>query len=261
MSEVDVARHVAGVAAGAGLGSHRAAYAPTVIAWNRIRTVGAIAGVALAATVLAFVIDQAGLAWITGLIAIGASFGFALDAAQAWWHERETAGNRLAIYDHGVVAVVGGRTGVARFDSTTVLQKIVRKRANGGPVITACTYTLTDPAGQHFVIDSSFVHADQWGQWIQQAVTEAQLPQALAAVQSGHRLGFGDIWLTASEIGARNKSVPWHQVQGLRTVSGYAEISVEDRWFGLNSTSIADIPNFFVLHALVERLRGYVSSR
>ncbi|MGS2808078.1 DUF6585 family protein [Nocardia sp. MW-W600-9] len=261
MSEVVAARHVAGMAAGAGLGSHRAAYTPAVMAWSRIRVLGIVAGVALAVTAPAFVTDQAGIAWITGLIAIGAGFGFVLSTAQAWWHERETAGNRLAVYDHGLVAVVGGRTSVARFDSTTVLQKIVRKRANGGPIITVHTYTLTDLAGQHFVLDSSFTDADQWGQWLQQAVTAAQLPQALAAVQAGHRLDFGDLWLTANEIGARNKSVPWHQVQGLQTVSGYAEIAVEGTWFGLNSTSIADIPNFFVLRALVDRLRASVSSR
>ncbi|WP_342800677.1 DUF6585 family protein [Nocardia sp. No.11] len=261
MSEVDAARHLADVAAGAGLGNHRAAYTPAVVAWSRIRVLGIVAGVALATTALAFVIDQAGIAWITGLTAIGTGFGFVLATAQAWWHERETVGNRLAVYDHGLVAVVGGRTSVARFDSTTVRQKIVGEHTDGGPIITVHTYTLTDLAGQPFVLDSSFIQAEQWGRWIQQAVTAAQLPRALAAVRAGHRLGFGDIWLTANEIGARNKSVPWHQVQGLRTVSGYAEIAVEGAWFGLNSTSIADIPNFFVLRALVDRLRASVSSR
>ncbi|MFD5176001.1 DUF6585 family protein [Nocardia sp. NPDC058379] len=261
MSEVDAARQIADVAAGAGLGQHRAAYAPTVMAWSRIRVIGVVAGVALAVTALAFVIEQAGIAWITGLTALGAVFAFVLSTAQAWWHERETAGNRLAVYDHGLVAVLGGHIGVARFDSTTVLRKIVRTRADGGPVSTVATYTLTDLAGRHFVLDSSFADAEQWGDWIQQAVTAAQLPRALAAVHAGHRLDFGGIWLTGTEIGTRNKSVPWHRVQGLRTVSGHAEIAVEGRWFELDSTAVADIPNIGILRALVERLCAPVSAR
>ncbi|WP_446223968.1 DUF6585 family protein [Nocardia sp. IBHARD005] len=261
MSEEAAARHVAGVAAGAGLGGHRAAYTPAVMAWGRIRIIGIVTGVAIAATVFAIVAGKTDLVWFTGLFAIASLPTFLLVAAQAWWHERSTKGNRLALYDHGLVAVVGGRTSVARFDSTTVLQKIVRKRKNGGPIITVYSYTLTDLAGQRFDIQSSFVQPDQWGPWIQQSVTQAQLPKALAAVHAGHRLDFGDIWLTSSEIGARNKRVPWQQVQSLNTAHGYAEISVEGKWFGLNSTSVADIPNFFVLHALVEQLRGSVSAR
>lgn len=86
-------------------------------------------------------------------------------------------------------------------------------------------------------------------------MTNAQLPKAVTALQNGQRLSFGPIWLTATEVGSGEKSVPWAQIEEISIKEGWVQLKVAGRWRSLSTTAVSSIANFFVFHSLAEHLR------
>ncbi|MFJ9953487.1 DUF6585 family protein [Kitasatospora sp. NPDC091207] len=185
------------------------------------------------------------------------------------WIERSTTkqnrGVRLDLYDHGLTAVVKGRVHTVRYDQTSVLQNTVRHTGVGG--YTAYAYTLTDVAGAKVVLrgradrtgevaeKGKFANPREWGPAVQQEVTRAQLPRAVATLNSGGRLEFGRLWVTRDGLGSARESAQWHEIQEIKVFSGFVKIRVAGRWRALTSAAVSTIPNFFVFLALAEHLR------
>ncbi|WP_414167755.1 DUF6585 family protein [Streptoverticillium reticulum] len=140
---------------------------------------------------------------------------------------------RLDLYERGMTVVVMGRIRVLRYDTTSVF------RQDG-------TFTFTDAEGERITL--SHGEEEEWVPEIQRAVTDAQLPLALARLGEGERLAFGDIWLTREGIGFGETSARWSQVQRI-------EIRDDAVVIGTAETAASATPNLFVLRALVEHLR------
>ncbi|MCQ4046695.1 DUF6585 family protein [Streptantibioticus rubrisoli] len=165
---------------------------------------------------------------------------------------------RLDLYEHGMTVALNGRIHVVRYATTSVLQD--------NPDTTR-TYTVTDVEGRRLVLhDGSqrgpagirarvgFRDARQWGPEVQRAVTAARLPRALAALDRGERLAFGGIWLTGERVGSGRVSAPWPSVQRIAVRDGFVALKTAGTWHTLDA-AVSEIPNFFVLRALAERLR------
>ncbi|MGW1196383.1 DUF6585 family protein [Streptomyces sp. NPDC002536] len=146
---------------------------------------------------------------------------------------------RLDLYERGMTVVVKGRIRVLRYDTTSVF------RQDG-------TFTLTDADGQRITL--SHGAAEEWAPEIQRAVTDAQLPLALARLGKGERLTFGDVWLTREGAGIAGVSARWSQVQRIEIRDGTVTIGVAGTRNG-PETAASATPNLFVLRALVEHLR------
>ncbi|MEV5703522.1 DUF6585 family protein [Actinoallomurus sp. NPDC052274] len=86
-------------------------------------------------------------------------------------------------------------------------------------------------------------------------MTDAQLPGAVAAVQAGQTLTFGDISISREAVWASGKTVPWVQIQEIKVKDGRVSLRVHGKWLSLTTTMVRSIPNFFVFYALAERLR------
>ncbi|WP_030066067.1 DUF6585 family protein [Streptomyces natalensis] len=159
----------------------------------------------------------------------------------------KSADARLDLYEHGLTVAVKGRIHVVRYDTTAMFRK-------SSP--TARTYTLTDVEGKRVVLlgRPEESGAEEWGPEIQRAITHAQLPQALAALDNGARLVFGDIWLTRERVGVGEVSVRWPQVRQIDLGEGAVRLVTDGKGRRLVSTT-SPVPNLFVLRALVERLR------
>ncbi|MER5360071.1 DUF6585 family protein [Streptomyces sp. NPDC002785] len=161
------------------------------------------------------------------------------------------AGARLDFYEHGITAAVGGRIHVIRYDTT-----VVRLRRVLSPQGITHAHVLVDVDGERVVLrGGDFGHPEVWGPEIRRALTEAQVPRALAALAEGARLTFGPVWITRDEIGSRGTSLRWSQVQQIEMSNGAVAIRVAGRWQVLGSVASGS-PNAFVLHALAEHLAG-----
>lgn len=161
------------------------------------------------------------------------------------------AGARLDFYEHGMTAAVDGRIHVIRYDTT-----VVRRRRVLSPQGITRAHVLVDVDGERIVLrGGDFGHPEVWGPEIRRAVTEAQVPRALAALAEGARLTFGPVWITRDEIGSRGTSLRWPQVQQIEISNGSVAIRVAGRWQVLGSLA-SGIPNPFVFHALAEHLAG-----
>lgn len=242
-------------AARAGLGGRRGTYLPTKID-NSGSTAGlVIAAVCLVGAVIGFAVGQPVLGVIAAVVGVFVG-GIVLLGRSANAVKASKYGDaRLDLYEHGLATTFGGRIWVARYDATTVYQDITRHYRNGQHIHTTYAYTLTDLAGEKFVLRQDFAKPDQWGPAIQDAVAQAQFPRAVAALRSGQSLSFGDIRMTWHEVGSPRKSVPWARVQQIAVENGVASLRVEGKWFALTASLVREIPNFFVFTAVGEYLR------
>ncbi len=246
----ELAAAIGDLAARSGLGRHQQTYLP-----RSPRTGGKIVLIVLAtAGVIAAVVSFAVRQPVLGILA--AIFPIVLVPAliRAFRYTRSYEGARLDLYERGLVAALLGRLWAVRYDSTTVYQNIVRHMRNGHHIGTTYAYTLTDLAGTNFVVGDGISDPQQWGPAIQRAVTDAQLPQALAALQAGHRLVFGELGMTWYEVGSPRKSAPWTQVNQVSISDGRLSVDVAGRWFALTSAMVSDIPNFLIFEALATHL-------
>ncbi|MEU6561167.1 DUF6585 family protein [Nocardia nova] len=246
-----VSAAVADAAARTGLGRHRITYFPTPPANGGyiVLVVLTIAGVIGA--VISFAVKQP----VVGILCCVVPIVLVpmMIRARSYWNKYD--GARLDLFDAGLVMVRPERLWVARYDSTTVYQDIVTHVRTNGPRYTTYVYTFTDIQGVDFVIGQGISGPEEWGLAIQRAVAEAQTPQALAALQGGNRLVFGELWMTWHEVGSTRNSAPWNQVNQVSIHDGRLSVDVAGRWFALTSALVRDIPNFLVFKALAEHMR------
>ncbi|GHH24351.1 DUF6585 family protein [Streptomyces lanatus] len=160
-----------------------------------------------------------------------------------------TAAARLDLYAHGLTVAVDGRIHVVRYDTT-----VVRRRRQLSPRGIVRTHVLLDIDGERIVLRrDDFAEPEVWGPEIHLAVTDAQLPRALAALARGERLDFGPVWITGTEVGSRRTAVRWAQVQRIEVLKGSVAVRAAGRWQVWGSV-MSGIPNLCVLLALAEHL-------
>ncbi|WP_431677192.1 DUF6585 family protein [Kitasatospora sp. KL5] len=250
-------------AARAGLGARRAVYPG---AQSQSGSVGcaAAAVVVLGGIALALSLTAAAAMAVLPLgLLLLCLIGIPLERSTA----RKNSGVRLDLYDRGLTAVVKGRVHAVRYESTSVLQNTVRHTGVGG--YTSYEYTLTDVAGGKVVLrgradgvgevaePGKFTNPREWGPAVQDAVTRARLPAAIAALASDGRLEFGRLWLTRHEVGSARESARWHEIQEVKVFDGVIRLKVAGRWRALTSAAVSTTPNVFVFLALAERLREH----
>ncbi|TJZ54649.1 hypothetical protein FCH28_13100 [Streptomyces piniterrae] len=178
---------------------------------------------------------------------------------------RTGANARLDLYEHGLTVAVGGRIHVVRYDTTSVFQKGTRQHPHDSVarpphhshLRTTRAYVLTDVEGQRVVLlgRSEDSGTEEWVPAIQRAVTRAQLPRALAALERGERLSFGDVWLTQEQVGSGVMSARWPQVRQIDVDKEAIRLHTDGNWHTLMPTT-STVPNLFLFCALVERLRA-----
>lgn len=252
MNEIDVSARLPAIVQQERLGAHRATYPAALVPARKLQAAGAL-------TVVAAALGAIGLA--TGIVAL-AVFGLALAvfigfrAIQLTIRNRQKKGQQLLLFEHGLICVGrGGRLTSRRWDTTTVYQNIVRHYRNGVPIGTSYVYRLIDPTGDTLALAGGFQRPTEWGPAIQQAVTNARLPEAIATIQAGGALTFGNITLDRQNVSVAGKHIPWAQIQEIRVKDGSVSLRVAGKWLPLTTTMVRSIPNFFVFHALADRLR------
>ncbi|MEU5306670.1 DUF6585 family protein [Streptomyces noursei] len=237
-----------------GLGGHRRTYLPVRPNLRRHRTEGIATAVSCVLAVFGFtagmpVLGILGATWT--LIAGGHLLLITLRLGRVTARNR---GTRLDLYDHGLVVSYRRRTRVARYDTTSIRQKVVHLVAHPAPDQITYTYRFVDTTGVEVILRHGMERPEEWGEEIQRAVTAAQLPRAEAALDAGERVDFTYLWLSAAEIGTRRRSVPWSRVAEVRVRSGMVSIHATGSSRPLETLPISLIPNYRVFRTLAERL-------
>ncbi|WP_329582544.1 hypothetical protein OG500_21280 [Kitasatospora sp. NBC_01250] len=185
---------------------------------------------------------------------------FAASSIRYTLQQRADKGREIRIHDSGVAVVgTGGATVDAyRWESMSVLQDITEYHRGGAHMRTTHVYTFAGPGVGSSRVKGGTVGAFEnpgtWGGEIQQQVTAAQLPLALAAVQAGQTLQFGPYTVSAERLTAGSKAVGWSEVQAISTEKGHLTVKRQGRWLNMTATPVRRIPNFFVFRTLADRL-------
>ncbi|MFD9354057.1 DUF6585 family protein [Streptomyces sp. NPDC060031] len=162
---------------------------------------------------------------------------------------------RLHFFEHGlVVAGPDGEAEACRWDALSVCQNVVRHFYNGAHTHTTHAYRLTRPDGSVLLPGRITPDAHRWGPAVQEAVTAARLPAALAAVHEGRAVAFGAFSLSREAVTARERPAAWDRVEAVHVAGGWVRITLKGRRRAMARAKVSDIPNFFVFQALAEHL-------
>jgi len=91
--------------------------------------------------------------------------------------------------------------------------------------------------------------------WVMQQITD-QLPNAVALVQQGQTVGFGDLGINAEGlVSTRHGVLPWRELQEVQVVQGYVKLRRAGKWLPWSNQPAAKIPNLFVFLTLADQLQ------
>lgn len=168
---------------------------------------------------------------------------------------RKQAARRLYLFENGLIELnAAGAPAAFRWDSMAVLQEIVRKKAYGATIATVYAYTLFKADGSKIKLTGFFENPAAWGQVIQREITRAQLPSAVAALERGEAVHFGDIAVTSQGISTTKRAeLPWTEINKIIVRNGQVSVLKAGRMISWTNTQVKNIPNFFVFFALTER--------
>jgi hypothetical protein len=234
------------------LGAQRQTFLPAAMSGDTfVRACGLISGgLAIVAGICATA------SWWTGMIVFVV---LALVPLAAAWVRSSLTGAvrtaRMDLFDYGMTVYRSGQEISAfRWDTAEVRQSVIP--AHGAADATTAEYSLTldGPDGAHESFDErQFDCAHEWGPAIQSAVTATQLPRAVAEIDAGQQVLFGEIAVDLAELTFAGTSYPWEQVNTIDAQGGLIRFKSGGRWITL--PPIEAIPNFYIFNEVAERLR------
>jgi len=92
-------------------------------------------------------------------------------------------------------------------------------------------------------------------------VSAAQLPGAIAALDRGEQLAFGDLRISTTGIHAPKGFVPWASVKAVSIYQGRVSVRQEGKFFSLSSQAAEKIPNCPLFLTLGQMLTRQAASR
>jgi hypothetical protein len=181
-------------------------------------------------------------------------------------------GNWFYEFEAGLVRRRAGATPeVFRWDqTTTVMYSTTHVHYNRVYQRTDFRYELTRSDGRVLRIDDHYLDPalskrgspTTWkyrlamlGQAAARQVAQAQLPGALAALQRGQSLTFGDIVINMSGIASKQNATPWSSIRAVEVNKGIVRIRKEGKFLPLPKRPVSKIPNVLLFVALADTLR------
>jgi hypothetical protein len=241
------------------LGEHLAAYRPKLLRRGVVILFGLAGGVCLVAA-LVFVLAEI---WPAGLAfaALGGLFLYLL--ARTPGLSGRHAAKRVDVFEHGFIqSDHGGPRADFRWDSIrSVCQRITRNYTNGIYTGTTYLYLVTREDGATVKLTQIYDGIAALGETIAREVTRVQLPRAMAAIEQGQTVTFGDLALNAGGLGcSRHGVVPWTEIERVQVNRGYVSLRRAGKWLSWSSKPASQIPNLFVFLTLVDLLQRRRSS-
>ncbi|MET3984667.1 hypothetical protein ABIC27_002543 [Streptomyces sp. PvR034] len=101
-----------------------------------------------------------------------------------------------------------------------------------------------------------FLWPNVWGEHIMQAVTRAQLPGALATIESGGTVGFGAYKVDRQCLSGRKHSAPWSDITDISSFSGTLIFNGSLKRTTVDSADFQNIANPDLFLHLCRRLKA-----
>ncbi len=230
------------------LGTHRQTFLPAPASDSLVRGYGIVAGGFTAVGVICVTVGAYPGALAIGLIAL-------VPASMAFFRGRRNRRHRTArldLFEFGMTVYRSGEQVAGfRWNSAEVRQQVIPFQNSAH---TEYSLQMSGPDGAEAAFDDTlFGEAREWGRAIQSAVTLAQLPRAVAAIDDGATVHFGEIALDLTALYFRSRAYAWEQIQLIDARSGLVRMKVDGSWVSL--TPVGQIPNFYIFNELAERLR------
>lgn len=230
------------------LGTHRQTFLPAPASDTFMRGCGIVAGGFTAVGVICATVGAYQGALAVGLLAL-------IPASMAFFRGRRNRRHRAArldLFDYGMTVYRSGEQVAGfRWDSAEVRQQVIPFQNSA---LTEYSLHMTGPDGAEAAFDDSqFADGRDWGKAIQSAITLAQLPRAVAAIDDCATVYFGEIALDLTALYFRSRAFAWEQIQLIDARSGLVRMKVDGIWVSL--TPVGQIPNFYIFNELAERLR------
>ncbi len=177
---------------------------------------------------------------------------------------RRLAARQVYVFENGFIhTAASGPVGDYRWDGiASVLQKIVERYTNGIHTGTTYLYTVTRQDGAVVKLTQFYDRVAELGQTIAREVTRVHLPRAIAALQQGHTVPFGDLAISSAGIvSARHGLLPWAELEEVRLQQGYVKLRKAGKWLSWSHKPAAEIPNLFVFLTLADQLQRSARQR
>jgi hypothetical protein len=160
---------------------------------------------------------------------------------------------RFFVFPWGVGWIDGEEEISARWDEVTHLwQAVTRHSTNGVPTHTDYRYTLQLANGRSRAFSGALkaraakqseatrlshtpggttpVTIEQLGRLLTTGVIQTQLPKAIARFNAGQPVSFGPLAMSPAGIAIGDRSLPWSEVEGVRTVQGIVSVKKSGKW-------------------------------
>ncbi|GIH20849.1 DUF6585 family protein [Rugosimonospora africana] len=240
---------VAAAAAAYQLGPYVALFGP-----NRLpkRTAGAIIFGVLA--VIGVVVLFTSFWPIGVLLLLACAFG-AVQFARSFSVTRSP--RRIHLYAGGFVYVDPPAAPVVyRWDLIpAVYQSITKHYRNSVYTHTTYVYTVHGQGDAKVVLTNFWDRIEALGERIEREVTRVHLPMAVAALQRGEPLRFGDLTVAPNGLISEKRGLlPWSDIEKVQVRAGFIHVSRAGKWLSWSNTQVAHIPNLFVFLTLVDSL-------
>ncbi len=235
------------------LGTHVATYRPPPL--RRRTAVYACTGVLCLLAAPVFVLAEL---WPVGLVfaAIGALFLYLLARTPGFSGRHAKA--RVDVFEHGFIqSDHSGPRADFRWDTiASVCQRITRNYRSGIYTGTTHLYTITRDDGVSVKLTQVYAGIAELGQTIAREVSRVQLPRAMAAIEQGKTVRFGDLTLDAGGIACTGLGlVSWNEIEQVEVNRGYVCMRRAGKWLSWSSKPASQIPNLFVFLSLTELLQ------
>ncbi|GAA0299288.1 hypothetical protein GCM10010302_42290 [Streptomyces polychromogenes] len=183
--------------------------------------------------------------------------------------------SRLYLYTNGTV-VTGPQGFRAAYDWETV--RVLRYLSTRNGVPWDARYTLLDPQGAavnigpgmrvflkedkqslgitSVVQGALFLWPDVWGEHMMQAVTRAQLPKVLGAVERGETVNFGAYKVDRHGLAGRRHSAPWSEITEISSFSGTLIFNGSLKRTTVDSADLQNIANVDLFLRLCQHLKA-----
>ena len=110
------------------------------------------------------------------------------------------------------------------------------------------------PDGVEVKLNSFYASPNEWGPLIQAGVAQAQLPHALAEIESGHAVDFGPFVATSGGVGtARGRQMGWTEISKISSIQG--RISIRAGRGRPISAQVRRVRDLYLFLALAQRLQ------
>lgn len=168
---------------------------------------------------------------------------------------------KVTVYPDGYVDEFRGKTSVVRWtEIKTVLQKIVRYYGYVGPIGANYAYVVTLMDGRTLTYANPLPDIAGFGDILQKAVTQIQLPKVITAVDAGEAVSFGRLTLMRDGIKFQGILYMWDMIDKVFLNAGLINVRLKGANLatGWPTQKVHDTPNVFVFLGLVSHYFGGV---